>query len=279
MHYMAKKPRRKNLRSPGKCIFCGGGNLSKEHFWPKWAAPLLRTPSDEGEYREVKASFSGKAVRGTGTLISRPGHVTTKKIRVVCRKCNSEWMGAIETAVQTIAAPLILGNPATLNQDAQTVLARWITLKVMVGEQNVPEDAVVLQEDRDAFKRIGAIPSYIKIWIATCAVPDWRTSYYREAATLTLPENAMPISQRKNVQTTAFGIGALFVYAMVSPAKGIDLNDYIGVDGIPRLWPISQSTIHWPLPNIMRGDGPMRLSLALRGLAHNPNVIWKPWHL
>jgi len=272
-----KKPRRRNLKPPGKCIFCGRGNLSKEHFWPEWAAPLLKTTSDEAEYREVKASFSGKAVRGKGTLVSRPGHITTKKIRVVCRKCNSEWMGAIETATQSIAIPLILGNATTLDEDAQKVLARWITLKVIVGEQNVPEDAVILQKDRDAFKITGAIPSYIKIWIATCAVQDWRTSYYREAATLALPEKPMPTTQRKNVQTTAFGIGALFVYAMVSPAEGIDLDDYIGVSGIPRLWPVAQPTINWPLPGIMRGDGPMRLALALRGLAQNSKVIWKPW--
>jgi len=274
---MAKKPRRKNLKPPGKCIFCGRDNLSKEHFWPQWAAPLLKTPADEAEYREVTASFPGKAIRGIGKLTSRPGHVTTKKMRVVCRKCNSEWMGAIEAAAQPIATPLILGNPATLDRNAQAVLARWITLKVMVGEQNVPGDAVIPQGDRDAFRIAGVIPPYIKIWIATSVVPDWRASYFTEAATLALAEAPMPDSRGKNVQTTAFGMGALFVYTMVSPATGIDISDLAVISGIPRLWPISESIIVWPLPNILRGDGPMRLALWLRGLAQSEHVRWKPW--
>ena len=28
-------------KPPGKCIFCGASNLSKEHFWSEWASPLL----------------------------------------------------------------------------------------------------------------------------------------------------------------------------------------------------------------------------------------------
>ena len=30
---MTKKPKRKNLKPPGKCIFCGGDTLTKEHVW------------------------------------------------------------------------------------------------------------------------------------------------------------------------------------------------------------------------------------------------------
>lgn len=37
---MAKRLNRKS-KLPGRCIFCGGGNLSKEHFWPEWASALL----------------------------------------------------------------------------------------------------------------------------------------------------------------------------------------------------------------------------------------------
>jgi hypothetical protein len=54
------------------------------------------------------------------------------------------------------------------------------------------------------------------------------------------------LAGRKNVETMAFGFGALFVYAMISdPDGGVDLNNVITVSHLPRLWPSTErSGVH-----------------------------------
>jgi hypothetical protein len=108
-------------KPPGKCNFCGRGNLSKEHFWPEWASALLPRYPDN---RHVE---------------------------------------------QTV--------------DAMRVLAQWITLKIMVGERNHPEDAVTPPEDRVAFMSTLEVPPNSRMWIAKCGTGGWETRYVRHAAT------------------------------------------------------------------------------------------------
>jgi hypothetical protein len=155
---MAKTSRRKNLKSAGKCIFCGGGNLSKEHFWPEWASALLPNYPDNQHVEQLFTFTEVTKLTRAPEVRSKQGHAWTKKIRAVCVSCNTGWMSTLETAVKPILTPLIATQPHTLSLNSMDILAKWISLKIMVGEHNHPKDAVTPLEDRLKFKSSLEIP-------------------------------------------------------------------------------------------------------------------------
>ncbi|HTT96688.1 MAG TPA: hypothetical protein VMF58_01450 [Rhizomicrobium sp.] len=274
---MPKPPKRKNLKPPGKCIFCGGGNLSKEHFWPSWAADLL--PAGTGSYFEHYQAYTEKTKPiGDPKETQRQGAVKTKKLRVVCVTCNNEWMSRLENEAEPILRPLILGNSITLNQSGQHLLAKWITLKVMVGEQNSPPDAVFSQSDREAFKLNCTIPNGISIWVAECGVGFWRTGYIHHTATLGLPNVPLADFRRKNVQATCFGIGNLLVLALASAIPEIDLDEFISIDGngVFRLWKNVRRNLLWPMRFRLTDAAARKFAMALDSFFASEQVVWKP---
>lgn len=221
---MTKAKRRSSV--PGRCIFCAKvGSLSKEHLWSEWTHELVRLPT--AQHAHAWTHVVGSKTHGeiSRTTKDRQGHITTKQLRVVCKTCNETWMSQIEEAAKPILIPLILGRAGRLDQEVQAKLATWVTLKVMVAEQNKREEAVFSEEERNLFMRERAIPSGVSIWIARCFSPLWRNAFLRCSGQLafsaTLPPTVIPTTERKNVQTSAFGIGELFVYTMISRAEGI----------------------------------------------------------
>jgi hypothetical protein len=243
---MGKKPRRKNPKPPGKCIFCGGGNLSKEHFWPEWASALLPNyPINQHVEKVFTFTEVTKLTRPPETR-SRPGHLCTKKIRAVCASCNSGWMSALENAVQPIITPLIATVPYTLTVNSIHVLAKWIALKVMVGERNHPKDAVTPAEDRAKFKNTLEILPEFKIWIAKCGVGGWQTGYIRHTATLSLTPDFLPNHRFKNTQSVTFGIGDLLVHVLHSTVTDWGANLSFEPAGVViPLFPLVGS-VNWP---------------------------------
>ena len=138
-------------------------------------------------------------------------------------------MSRLEEAMKPILTPLILGKSTIIPSSAQSGLARWITLKVMVGEQNSPENAVFTQNQRDQFRALLLVPPQIKIWIADCGQGGWQTGYVRESGIMSLPEpDKHPTTlEHHNVAVTTFGIGGLLVHARTSNAEGVDFEEYI----------------------------------------------------
>src|SRR5260221_9095898 len=97
------------------CIFCGATrHRSKEDVISKWMQKLL--PLASGEIAEHRLQF------GDRVQPQRIYQALVYKVpRRVCRKCNNEWMGRIESDVQPFLGPMILGQALTLSQDQQAV--------------------------------------------------------------------------------------------------------------------------------------------------------------
>lgn len=266
------------MNPPRTCIFCGGRNLSGEHFWPKWAASILGTKSYSGQRTEGFIVKEAKTRVLSKTLKDRPGHVAAKKIRAVCMTCNNTWMSRIESAAKDIAIPIMRGEHLDISPAMQITLSEWITLKIMVGEYNRPSEAVTPQEDRDAFKQKKAIPSYFRIFIGRCLSDTWRNAYLRHAALLGLPGNAAPPNGgRKNTHTIAFGIGELFVFTMACVTEDIDLGNYIAFsDYLVPLWPASSGNLIWPHSKILSHDQANSIAAVLDRLIESPRTIWRP---
>jgi hypothetical protein len=218
------RPRRP-FRTPRKCIFCERGNLSKEHFWPEWAADHLRDSSARKETLEITSKGAAEQTQ----TVSRPGSLKHKKLRLVCQLCNNEWMSVIENDAKRVVLPMLLGQSLFLEENAQRLLARWIALKVMVVDQSRSEHAIIGLEERKAFMQQGVMPDHLQIELARCGQSPWDLAMARRTANLfpmeKRPKDLIGAAHRQNIQTTTFGIGQLVVHGRLhlGPFGGVQL--------------------------------------------------------
>jgi hypothetical protein len=273
---VGKQSRRKWLRrANSRCIFCEEPSVTKEHIWSEWMHPILVvTPEDEAvEFLKVHESKADRL--GRLRVRNRQGSTAKKTVRVVCGTCNPGWMNDLEKEVRPVLEPLLLGVPVSLLTAGREVVARWITLKLIVGEHAQLGIAVVTQADRSAFMHERRIPDAVKIWIGQIDSPKWKHGWQRHAATLAWPGEAPPKPFRKNVQTTVFGAGKLLVFAMVSY-----LADYKGgvaetfAHVMPRLWPLSAD--RWPPERMVTEQEADRFAAYLDQVLRQRNVGWRP---
>ncbi len=274
---MAKTPRRKNLKQPGKCIFCGGGNLSKEHFWPEWASALLPNYPINQHVEQLFTFTEVTKLTGPPEVRSKPGYVWTKKIRAVCVPCNTGWMSTLETAVQPILTPLIATQPHTLTVSSMHVLAKWIALKIMVGEHNHPKDAVTPLEDREKFRSTLEIPPNFKIWIAKCGVGGWQTAYVRHTSTVSSTPVFLPNHRFKNTQSITFGIGDLLVHVLHTTVTDWGPNLSFEPSGVViPLFPIVDS-INWPPIRSLSATEAHSIAWTLKRWLIGHKARWRPF--
>jgi hypothetical protein len=273
---VGKQSRLKWLRrANSRCIFCEQPGVTKEHIWSEWMHPILGIgPEEEAvEWFQVHQSKADRF--GQLSVRNRQGSTAKKTVRVVCGTCNTGWMNDLEKEARPVLEPLLLGIPVSLLPAGREVVARWITLKLIVGEHAKLGNAVVTQPDRSAFMNERRIPDVVKIWIGQINSAKWKHGWQRHAATMTWPGEAPPKPFLKNSQSTAFGAGKLFVFALITY-----LADYKGgvseafANVMPRLWPPSDDP--WPPERFVTEQEADRFAAFLDEVLRRPNVGWRP---
>jgi hypothetical protein len=92
---------------------------------------------------------------------------------------------------------------------------------------------------------------------------------------LAWPGEAAPKPFRKTVQTTAFGAGRLFVFALISYLAGYrhgPTEDEANL--LPRLWPLSQHA--WPPGRIVTDLKADQVASAFDAVLDQPNWFPEP---
>src|SRR5215831_12421472 len=125
---MAKRKKDSAGRTiPGKCIFCDGFGLSKEHVWSDWLKDVLpSTPHYDTWWRANTIDFSDWSPSFETSVRRRPGPLRSLKKRVVCQKCNREWMSTVVSRAKSAAREMILGSAIRLSRDEMTNIATWV---------------------------------------------------------------------------------------------------------------------------------------------------------
>jgi hypothetical protein len=271
---MSAKPKRKNFKGPGKCIFCGGGAvpgnpMAGEHLWSDWMdkAGLLRRVSRE--YIQSGENFRRYTSERTVVRRSREGSPHYSKIKAVCKSCNSGWMGAIEEAAKPILTPLIKGQRIVLTRQMRLKLIQWIVLKLLVAEhsQQAGYEAAPIynQADRDAFMSHRKTPDFLRVYLGRHKSITWGTGYHRRASGLGFDTPSLPPPKNstavRNVQATTWGIGSLLIYISgVTDAAVAGEILFVKDPALRRLWPLISSDLRWPPAAIV--DGPYIDDLA-----------------
>ena len=266
---MSRKP-------AGKCIFCEAGDLSKEHFWPEWASALLPNYPINQHVERVLTFTQVARLKEPPKSRTKPGHAWTKKIRVVCARCNNGWMNALETDARPFLTPLISTASHTMTAAAALTVAQWIALKIMVGEHNQPGDAVTPPSDRAKFRSTRQLPPNLKIWIARCGVGGWQTAYLRHAGTVSTTSGVRPEHRHKNIHSVTFGIGDLLVHALHTTAPGVDLGLTLSEPRVViPLFPAAEEII-WPPARSISAAEAAFLANTLDRLFRSHRTRWQP---
>lgn len=271
MSSLDRKVARARTRPPRSCIFCGGGSLSREHVWPRWAAELLPdAPGALLTLYEKPVTQPGPPTKEKER--NRQGSLKSHRVRAVCRSCNSGWMSRLEESVRPVLTPLIVGAEASLSASDQELLFRWLTLKVMVAEHDSPELAAITQAERRAFYEVGIGPPHLRVWLFSCGAPPWNCAYYRHSATMWRLSAPPPPAHAKNLAFVTFGSGDLLAVAVYDGPRVLNLS--LSTDAGVELAPPFSAPIHWPLFRRISADEALRLAQTLDRFAEHPNIQW-----
>lgn len=258
-----------------KCIFCQGGNLSREHIWPQWASEHLPNFPQESHEEKVYSFTQKTKLTGKPKHRKTNGRIWTKKIKVVCKTCNETWMSQIEEKAKAIILPIMTGQDHQITQDGCLIISQWMTLKVMIAEHNNLNDPTVIvttQEMRRQFREKLEIPENFWIWICKCGAPGWEATYIRSTATISLEPT---LSHRnRNIQCITLGIGDILIQALHTSVKDLKLH-FKKPPLITQIHPTSDN-IRWPFARALTRDEAFEFSMSLDNMINSPNILWKP---
>lgn len=202
------------------------------------------------------------------------GSLYNIRMRVVCARCNNGWMNTLETDARPHLTPLITGERVTLDRAALDIVAKWITLKIMVAEHAEDDLAVTPRSDRMSFRDHGIIPPYFRIYVASHALPfEKSVGYFRNSRSLAIrregensPKNLSEIISRSlqdeppkfspplgdvsnNIQTVTFFLGMVFVHATAARVDGFEIENMVRMPTLydtARIWPPAGGGMDWP---------------------------------
>jgi hypothetical protein len=242
---MSHKPSsRAKAVPPRTCLFCGAaGPLNGEHIYGDWLRGL---------------GYTGEGVReivpgdGSQPIIQRGGPFS-KKLKIVCYPCNSEWMSGMETAAQPLLTAMFntRGASVMLNEAAQLTLARWAFKTAAVAAQVDRTDTFPLAHRRE-FHQTDRPPQHAQIRIGTAAIPalqrgeqlaDFR--FHLQTATITRAGHSVSFPFYRASFRLLTVVFDLFGYVADEDMVNIDPDENLGRALLP-LWPAQHPRIWWP---------------------------------
>jgi len=247
-------------KPPGKCIFCGGFGLTKEHVFPDWLRQIFpRLPTDTHtmgvlSFPSAQRGFIRK--RGQGQLGS-------KKVRVVCKACNNGWLSEMEGDTQGILRPLILGTTRVLTINDQARLAAWITKTTMIVEYLVREQPAIRQAERERFREQKRPEDHWQIAVSFYVGRQWsKGGIFHHGLGVYIPPEQIRVGVR-NTQFTILGLGRLICMSISSTAQGFSVAPNDEIKLVTRqLCPLGGRDLPWPSDKVLDDNGVQALASA-----------------
>lgn len=237
-------------KPPGSCAFCGGGQLTKEHIWPDWLrshVPRLFAHTGHTVSRSGFNTAAGELVhRPTRGHLHRPGDPHSQRLRVVCKGCNTQWMSSLQNHAKRVLVPMISGQWPTMCDEDQTLLSAWCTMFTMVVEFADLPTLVSTAEERSFLRMNRQPPNNWVVWIGRLKGHRWSGTFNHfglpDRWTISALSSRLPITEPELVtQTTAFGVGELFVFTLSTrdPEFRLSAEGFAERRGVQVIWPRS----------------------------------------
>lgn len=237
------------------CVFCESteNKISKEDVWPRW----LRKVVEGGEGEIFERSRIHETPDGdTVSHLEWPEAPIDWQVSGPCEPCNNRWMSQVESETKPILAPMIRHEELSLGPVEQETLARWATLRVLMGQHGHPRERrrAIPEESYHRFYRAGELPT-CQIWIARRnGEGSWPTDYHHRELFIELVGAPQPTAP--NAYITAFAVGHVaFVYWGSQFKQGPTID--VGEDMSPFLLPIwpDISSVQWPPRGLLGETG------------------------
>jgi hypothetical protein len=219
--------------------------------------------------KENKHSLKSTAIGTPGTLHTshtrpRAGDPLRSKVKIVCKTCNSGWMGGIQSAAKPLLIPLIEGRRTTLGSSAQKAIAAWCAMATMTGEYlSFDTTAIAItQSEKDWFRVHQTPPKTWKIWIGhypgSKGVWNHFVAHLRGKGIRNPSYDPLALP---NTQTTSFVIGNLFVHVFSSTGDPQMVARWVWPFGsmislkLPQIFPPKEGFIAWPTQGLTNFRG------------------------
>jgi hypothetical protein len=248
----------RQAKEPGRCIFCGGLGLTKEHLWADW---LRRYLPRQMPRHTTRGAFVHPHLEDQIAIERRSGDFYSRRVRCVCATCNNGWMSRLQSSAKPFLIPFLTGQPTSLNKRERRIISAWIAMMVMVGEYATKEFIAIPERDRLYLRREQKPPSHWRIWIGAHNCQEFPL-YSHNVLSLAkekiegAPDDFVP---PPNTQTTTICLGDYLVIYVMSSIIAREyvrrwvLPPQIG-RGMLQIWPIgirSGGDVRWaPFPRL-----------------------------
>lgn len=230
----------KKVQKSGKCIFCGGERMSKQHVLPNWLGEYFpKKQNDVKVQRLVYIEKQQESMKVQPVIRKKQGHLGTLKIRNVCQNCNNGWMSKLEESVKPIVENLIKGQVVGLSKKDQDALTRWVILVNIMIEYTDEKTMAIPSEDRKILME-GGIPNGWVVWIGYCNSDNWNFRYKHNGAAVMTESDykaGNKIPKKCNIQFTTIGIGCLYIHAIKSCLDYIPMISHSEEIGLLQIHP------------------------------------------
>lgn len=266
---MSKTQQRERQQKPqGQCIFCQGHGMTKQHIWPNWISRseiaaksnTAREANNTQNLQNIRLEYDPNnkltTVIPVNKNIIHQGSRLSRKVRMVCAKCNNEWMSIIENKCKELVIALQSFKNVKLNYKNQLDLATWITILTVIAEfTDVPSKRIPVKERRDFYENKTPIEGW-QIWIGKYNGTEWDLRYQHRGKSMGASGIKDGMGEKEDIfeasaQCSTFVMGGLAIF-VVSP--GIGLNpDYFSssyINNMAKIWPASEHDIDWQLLTI-----------------------------
>lgn len=268
---------------PSGCIFCDNRSLTKEHIWPDWLRKVLHRSIVSGHHYST-SGFGRKR-----TFTSRTGNIESRKLRIVCNRCNNGWMSRLQNNAKPRLIPLIQGQHISLTEADHKVMAAWSMMFTMVLEFLDLTTLATTQRERLEFSQI---PAPNNTWMGWFGIsddwPPWHFYHYgwlvarRDAAVdAILSPIPSTVSPRCTSQTTTIRVGKLLVHTYSTRRPGIEVDPALFAikHGLHLIWPLpaSPGLNASPLRRLTQEQViDVAWDLIRRGDPRSPKPTWPP---
>lgn len=247
------KPK-KPARPARPCVFCGAPSQCEEHFWPQWLDCVMppRKQGDTNTQRNwfVDRTAHGETVRDR-TERTRQGHARTRRLKILCRRCNGGWMSAIQSASKPIISALLHNEDTIISSNQQQIIASWATMTAMTSEFSHEPTAAVPDFQRHQFMNLKQPLAGWYIWIGKYKGLQWDTRFYHVGAKTYNPIRESAPPDANNTHSTLFVVGSFLLYVMGS--TDLDMinqpnefaKDISRGFNIRPIWPYKDGDIAW----------------------------------
>lgn len=248
-----------------RCIFCGGGGLTKEHVLPRWVTRHWTGSDPEGSPLDPEQEMPhvlSTAVLRNGEMVpqvlaqhpSRPGvHVSHITVRAVCSACNNGWMSKLESRVQPLITALMDGSRVRLTKDDAAALIRWCQKTAVMFDVFCPEEPVIGADVHAALARGDTPPGSWDIrlgWVDESAQDTYSHSpYYVEP--VPYPEGFDEDWELRRVRAKTIGVQTLIVAGPVVFMVRYSPHQFRGLASIDA----DYFTVEWPPAVLLSSNG------------------------